>query len=62
MKLQLEAKESINLGLETVSSVKVPDTRLKNDSNARFTDLGGMGVEIVGKIRANIAGVTDGRQ
>ena len=56
-KVTIEAKESINLGLETVSSVRFL-TQTPNDSNARSTDLG-MGVEIVGKIRANIAGVAD---
>lgn len=56
-KVTIEAKESINLGIETVSSVKfVTDT--PNDSNARSTDLG-LGVEITGKIRANINGVAD---
>lgn len=56
-KVTIEAKESINLGIETVTSVKFI-TETPNDSNARSTDLG-MGVEIVGKIRANIAGVAD---
>ena len=56
-KVTIEAKESINLGLETVSSVRFL-TQTPNASNARSTDLG-MGVEIVGKIRANIAGVAD---
>lgn len=56
-KVSIEAKESINLGIETVTSVKFL-TETPNDSNARSTDLG-LGVEIVGKIRANIAGVAD---
>ena len=37
-KVTIEAKESINLGLETVSSVKFL-TQTPNDSNARSTDL-----------------------
>lgn len=56
-KVTIEAKETINLGLETVTSVKfVTDT--PNDSNARSTDLG-LGVVVAGKIRANVAGVAD---
>ena len=56
-KVNIEAKESINLGIETVTSVKfLTDT--PNDSNARSTDLG-LGVEIAGKIRANVGGVAD---
>ena len=56
-KVNIEAKESINLGIETVTSVKFL-TETPDDSNARSTDLG-LGVEIAGKIRANIAGVAD---
>lgn len=56
-KVNIEAKESINLGIETVTSVKFL-TETPDDSNARSTDLG-LGVEIAGKIRANVAGVAD---
>ncbi|MCI7790067.1 MAG: membrane-associated protease 1 [Lachnospiraceae bacterium] len=56
-KVKIEAKESVDLGIETVTSVKFL-TETPNDSNARSTDLG-LGVEITGKIRANIAGIAD---
>lgn len=56
-KVKIEANETIQLGLETVEKV-IFDTDTPNDSNARSTDLG-MGVTIIGKIRANIAGVAD---
>lgn len=56
-KVTIQAKETINLGLETVSAVEFL-TETPNDSNARSTDLG-MGVKITGKIRANVAGVAD---
>ena len=56
-KVKIEAKETIELGIETVETV-VFDTDTPNDSNARSTDLG-MGLTITGKIRANIAGVAD---
>lgn len=56
-KVKIEANETIQLGLETVEKV-IFDTDTPNDSNARSTDLG-MGVTIIGKIRANVAGVAD---
>lgn len=56
-KVTIEANETIQLGLETVETIKF-DTDTPNDSNARSTDLG-MGLTITGKIRANIAGVAD---
>ena len=56
-KVKIEAKESVDLGIETVTSVKFL-TETPNYSNARSTDLG-LGVEITGKIRANIAGIAD---
>ncbi len=56
-KVKIEAKETIQLGLETVQTV-VFDTDTPNDSNARSTDLG-MGMTITGKIRANVAGIAD---
>ncbi len=56
-KVKIEANETIELGLETVEKV-IFDTDTPNDSNARSTDLG-MGVTIIGKIRANVAGVAD---
>jgi hypothetical protein len=56
-KVTIEANETINLGIETVTAVKF-DTDTPNDSNARSTDLG-MTLTITGKIRANIAGVAD---
>ncbi len=56
-KVTIEANETIQLGLETVTAVKF-DTDTPNDSNARSTDLG-MTLTITGKIRANIAGVAD---
>lgn len=56
-KVTIEAKETIQLGLETVTAV-IYDTDTPNDSNARSTDLG-MTLTITGKIRANIAGVAD---
>ena len=56
-KVKIEAKETIQLGLETVEAVTF-DTDTPNDSNARSTDLG-MSVLITGKIRANVMGVAD---
>lgn len=56
-KVTIEANETIQLGLETVETVKF-DTDTPNDSNARSTDLG-MGLTITGKIRANVAGIAD---
>lgn len=56
-KVTIEANETIQLGLETVTMVKF-NTDTPNDSNARSTDLG-MTLVITGKIRANIAGVAD---
>lgn len=56
-KVKIEAKETIQLGLETVETVAF-DTDTPNDSNARSTDLG-MSLTITGKIRANIGGVAD---
>lgn len=56
-RVTIEANETIQLGLETVTAVKF-DTDTPNDSNARSTDLG-MTLTITGKIRANIAGVAD---
>lgn len=51
-KVKIEAKETIELGLETVETVTF-DTDTPNDSNARSTDLG-MSLLITGKIRASI--------
>lgn len=56
-KVKIEAKETIQLGLETVETVTF-DTDTPNDSNARSTDLG-MSLLITGKIRANVGGVED---
>lgn len=56
-KVTIEAKETIQLGLETVTAVKF-DTDTPNDSNARSTDLG-MTLTITGKIRANVADIVD---
>lgn len=56
-KVKIEAKETIELGLETVETVMF-DTDTPNDSNARSTDLG-MGMIITGKIRANVMGIAD---
>ncbi len=56
-KVTIEANETIQLGLETVETVRF-NTETPNDSNARSTDLG-MELTITGKIRANIAGVAD---
>ncbi len=53
----IEANEKIELGLETVETVKF-ETDTPNDSNARSTDLG-MSLTVTGKIRANIAGIAD---
>ncbi len=56
-KVTIEANETIQLGLETVETIKF-NTVTPNDSNARSTDLG-MELTITGKIRANIAGIAD---
>lgn len=56
-KVSIQAKDTIDLGMETVESVQFL-TETPKDSNARSTDLG-MGVLVTGKIRANIAGVAD---
>ena len=56
-KVSIQAKDTIDLGMEIVESVQFL-TETPKDSNARSTDLG-MGVLVTGKIRANIAGVAD---
>lgn len=53
-KVSIDAKESIQLGVESVETVEF-ETSTPNDSNARSTDLG-LGLTITGKILVAAAG------